>query len=367
VARSRLANTTPTDDNKNDSMSHRLPHPCSTNALPARILFLSVLFLFPRFSPAQDLARRLVLKDGSYQLVTKYEVKGDRVRYMSAERDDWEELPTSLVDWPATEKFEKDRAAGSAVPEAVQLDKEIEHDREVEEAQLPQVAPGLRLPENSGVFLLDSFQGESQIVEVQQSAGDLVRNTKANILRGALNPVAGAKQSIELEGAHAAVQSHVDFPALYIKIDDIPDQPSPQDSTRGSQGPQQPQQPQKASVPFGRFRIVRVEVKSGRRIVGDVKRQVTGKVSQEQHVVKTTIDRVNGGWLKLTPIESLTPGEYALIEMATQEGTSGQQGMNLYVWDFGVNPKAPANQNPWKPITPAPKPAATSDAPTKSN
>src|SRR5271169_3788806 len=79
-------------------------------------------------TPAQ--AHRLILKDGSYQSVTKYEVKGDRVRYFSAERDDWEEIPTSLVDWPATEKYEKDRAAGSSVPEAAQLDKEIERDRE---------------------------------------------------------------------------------------------------------------------------------------------------------------------------------------------------------------------------------------------
>src|SRR6202166_5399709 len=175
--------------------------------------------------PAQDLARRLILKDGSYQLVTKYEVKGDRVRYMSAERDEWEEIPESLVDWPATEKYEKDRAAGASVPEAVQLDKEVEQEREREETLLPQVAPGLRLPEDSGVFLLDSFQGEPQIVELQQTAGDVSRNTKANIFRGAINPVAGLKQTIELDGTHAPMQSHVEVPSLYINLDAAPNRP----------------------------------------------------------------------------------------------------------------------------------------------
>lgn len=342
-------------------MSRRALHRRSHHKFRALLLILSALLLFPRLSPAQDLARRLILKDGSYQLVTKYEVKGDRVRYMSAERDDWEELPTSLVDWPATEKYEKDRAAGASVPEAAQLDKELEHERDLQEAQLPQVAPGLRLPEDSGVFLLDSFQGEPQIVEIQQTAGDVSRNTKANIFRGAINPVAGLKQTIELEGAHAPVQAHVDVPSLYINIDAAPDQPAaPRDSSRAAQGPQQPQQPQQAqqpSVPFDRFRIVRTEVKGGKRIVGGVKRQVTGKISQEQHVVKTTITRVSGGWLKLTPTEPLPPGEYALVEMMGKEGTLGNEGMNLYVWDFGVNPKAPANANPWKPSAPDPKPA----------
>jgi hypothetical protein len=313
-------------------------------------------FLLPAlFIPAtaQDAARRLILKDGSYQLVTKYEVKGDRVRYYSSEREEWEEMPNSLVDWRATEQYEKDRAAGAAAPEAVQLDKEIEKEDERKEAALPQVAPGLRLPENSGVFLLDSFQGEPQLVEVQQTAGDVNRNSKGNVLRAAINPIASIKQTIELEGAHAGVQSHVGVPSFYISADAAADPPQQAgisadriDSRATSQSqsqPQQPQQPEGPIVPFDRFRIIRADVKNGNRIVGDLKRSPTGKISQEQHFVKTTITNVSGGWLKITPTENMPPGEYALVEMM------GKEGMNLYVWDFGVNPKAAANANPWKP------------------
>ncbi len=318
-------------------------------ALAALLALLALLPLSP--SSAQDLARRLILKDGSYQLVTKYEVKGERVRYFSAEREDWEELPASLVDWPATEKYERDRAAGASAPEAVQLDKELAKDEADAEAARPQVAPGLHLPEDSGVFILDSFQGEPQLVEIQQTAGDIHRNTKANIFRGAINPVAGLKQTIELDGPHATVQAHAEVPSLYINLEESPDKAEQSsislDSARPeppkSQQPQQPQQAQQPIVPFDRFRIVHAEVKGSKRIVGDVKRAVTGKISQEQHWVKTTIARVSGGWLKLTPTESLAPGEYALVEMMPKEG------MNLYVWDFGVNPKAPANSNPWRP------------------
>ncbi len=298
----------------------------------------------------QDLARRLILTDGSYQLVTKYEVKGDRVRYFSAERNDWEELPASLVDWPATEKYEKDRASGASVPEAAQFEKELEHDRELEEAARPQVAPGLRLPEDSGVFLLDSFQGEPQLVELQQTGGELNRNTKSNIFRGAINPMAGVKQIIEIDGAHSAIQSHVGVPSLYINAE-APAEPG---SSGSAQLPQQPQQPEQAVVPFNHFRIIRAEVKGNKRVLGNIKRAVTGKINQEQHFVETTVTRVTGGWLKITPIETLPPGEYALVEML------GQEGMNLYVWDFGVNPKAPANANPWKPDVKS-KPASSGE------
>jgi hypothetical protein len=323
----------------------------------------AITLLFSFHSPAQDLARRLILKDGSYQLVKSYEMRGDRVHYLSAERNEWEELPSSLVDWPATEKYEKDRAAGASVPEAAQLDRDLDAERELEEASLPQVAPGLRLPEDSGVFLLDNYKGEPQLLEVQQTAGDLNRNTKGNILRATINPIASARQTIELEGAHAAVQSHVGVPSIYLKIDSAPGddhqgkdsrEKSADDSARdATPQPQRPQQPEQAIVPFDRFRIVRADVKGGKRILGAVKRAITGNVSQEQHLAKSTIDRVSGGWLKITPTESLAPGEYAVVEML------GKEGMNLYVWDFGVNPNAPANANPWKPEAKSAKPAET--------
>jgi len=300
-------------------------------ALSAALMLALPWNSFAQDSPAHDSPRRLILKDGSYQTVTRYEIKGDRVRYLSAERDEWEELPKSLVDWPATEKYEKEqneKARGTAAA-AVQLDKQIENENESAAVKLPEVAPGLRLPRDSGVFLLDNLKGEPQLIEVQEAEGDFNQSSKGNIFHGGV-----AKQSVELPGEHAKVQSHVDIPSFYINLEPPPPAAAP---------PQDPQSPQAAAVPFDRFRIVRAQPKSGNRILAEVKRGVTGKMTQEQHFEKTTITRITGGWLKLTPAESLAPGEYAVVEMMDKEG------MNLYVWDFTVNPNAPANANPWKP------------------
>jgi len=287
---------------------------------------------------AQQLAKRLILKDGTYQLTTQWEVKGDRVRYLSAERNEWEEVPKSLVDWAATDKWEKDREANVPSPEAVALDKEIEAERRADEAKTPQVVPGLHLPQEGSVMLLDTFENQPQLVELPQSGGELNRNRKENVLRSAINPIASSKQTIELDGLHAKIQAHAALPSIYVNL------APPEDANAGPQKPQQPEQP------WDRFHIVRMQLKKEKRVVGDLKISPIGKVSQEQNLVPTTSQQLTGGWVKVTPTKALEPGEYAVVELI------GTEGMNTFVWDFGINPSAPANAAALKPETQPQKP-----------
>jgi hypothetical protein len=274
-------------------------------------------------SSAQDGTRRLILKDGSYQIVTQWQVQGDRVHFYSAERAEWEDVPNSMVDWVATNQYEKDRAAQKESPEARELDKELEADRAAEEAKSPHVAPGLRLPPEGGVYALDVYLGEPQLVPLDQSNGEVNRQVKRNVLHAAINPISGSKHTIELAGPSAKIQIHASLPAVYINLEAEDEDAANQQSA--------------AELPWDRFRILRVQVKGDRRIVSVIKTTVTGKVSQENDGIAATAQQLGEGWVKLTPKAPLEPGEYALSEML------GKQGMNSYVWDFGVHPDAPAN------------------------
>lgn len=307
--------------------------PCALAAAIALTLSLLVSYL-----PAQTLAHRLILKDGSYQSVTKYEIKGDRVRYFSAERGEWEEVPKVLVDWDATKKYEEGRLNGATAPEAAELDKELEAERKTAEARTPEVSPGLHLPDENGVFLLDTFQNQPDLAEIEQSGSDLNRNMASNILRSAINPLSGARQTVEVPESHAKVQSHTAVPSLYAHLD--------------SGGP-----PATAATPgeqplslADRFKIIRLEIKGNKRVAGSVKTGVTGKTKTDERFVPSTVTAMTGGWVKIAPVDPLPNGEYAVAEMLSKDG------MNLYVWDFGVNPAAPANPLAIKPESPPAKP-----------
>src|ERR1700677_1472755 len=134
-------------------------------------------------APGLATNHRLILKDRTYQLVRKYEVVGDRVRYISIERSgDWEELPVDLVDWDATRKWERDHAAqpeesSDAMKEAAAIDKEEAAEREEAIARRPEVAKGLELPDEDGVFALDTYEGNPELVEMLPS--ELNANTKS--------------------------------------------------------------------------------------------------------------------------------------------------------------------------------------------
>jgi hypothetical protein len=285
-------------------------------------LFLSAIIPLFCWGPAQaqQPTSRLILKDGSYQSVVKYEVQGDRVRYFSAERYEWEEVPESLVDWDATKKYAADLASGK-LRVHVETPEERE-EREAEEANSPEIVPGLKLPGTGGVFLFEAYNGKQEAAEILQNGSEVNQSKKKNVLRSAINPMAGAKQSFELKGAHAQIQAHNGQPALYVDIDEGASDIAPGD----------------------RFRIVRAEVKNNVRVIGNLKVSLTGKTSQESTIISAVVEKIGKGqWVKVTPAKELAPGEYALVEML------GPQEMNLYVWDFGVNPQAPANPNVWRP------------------
>jgi hypothetical protein len=272
---------------------------------------------------AQQPTKRIFLKDGSYQSVVKYEVQGDRIHYFSAERYEWEDLPSSLVDWDATKKYEADLASGK-LRTHVETPEERE-EREKEEVNSPEVLPGLRLPGTGGVFLLDQFEGKPELAEILQNGSELNQNAnKKSVLRTAINPVGSSKHSFELKEPHAKIQSHVSGPVIYVDIDE------------GALN----------DVPLnGRFRIARAEVKKDIRVIGNLKVTFTGKTSEEGNFIPANVEKLGTGeWVKVTPAQDLPPGEYALVEML------GAEEMNLYVWDFGVNRQAPANPNTWRPV-----------------
>jgi hypothetical protein len=300
--------------------------------------------------PGVQVNHRLILKDGNYQIVRKYEVVGDRVRYISVERGgDWEELPESLVDWPATRKWEKNQAdlAGPSSPameEAASLDKEEAAERQAQKDRMPEVARGLNLPD--GVFILDEYQGTPELIELVPSTGDL-QMARQHGIRSVL-PLQGQLAHVELEGGAAKVHLHVNEPVLYLSLDNNDDveQVVSHAVTIDTKGASSVAHPKKgATSPKSGFAIVRVDQRKEVRIVGTVHVSPTGEITQEENVIPTTVEVLPGKhWLKLTPKEPLTIGEYALVEILSPKD------MNASVWDFQVNPRAGLNETAIGPI-----------------
>ncbi len=296
----------------------------------------------PQAAEAAPHRTRLILRDGSYQLVTSYTVANGIVHYKSAERGGaTEEIPLELVDMAATRKWEKDHAApvpGEA-DRPVVLSPELQREEAERAARTPEVAPNLRLPEEDSLLMLDTFQSTPELVPLAQEGSDLNKQTAHNLLRGAVNPLSSSHQLVEIKGERADVQIHVAEPVLYVRVgkdddgEDIGGGGITVD-THGAGGRATPSTGSEKST----YVILRTDVRQGLRVVTSFRISLLGGTKRQEDVVDTDAVLLPGGrWLKVTPRQPLEFGEYAVMEVL------GPKDVNLSVWDFGVHPNAPEN------------------------
>ncbi len=246
--------------------------------------------------------KKIILKDGTFQLAREYTVEGDRVRYWSVESSQWEEIPASLVDWDATHKSEAEQAARDAELKAkirastlAQLTKDIDVDRSLE------IKPGLFLPDAIGFYALDR---NNNIREMKQSTAEVKGSTGREvekILTGV--PFIPSKATMDIPGERAAMRLTTAEPEFFMR-------------------PVDRREP--------RFRLLRAQVKGGHRLIDTVSIDFTGEQKHKATDIEIQTWTPATGVFRYTLDERLEPGEYAFVEM-TADGISG------YVWDFGID------------------------------
>jgi hypothetical protein len=264
--------------------------------------------------------KKLVLKDGTFQLVREYQKNGDRVKYFSLERGGWEEIPASLVDWDATAKAEKATAAADDAL-AAKIHKQ-EEERRIEtvldvDASL-QVGAGTFLPPGEGMF---AVEGKS-VIPIPQ-VGTAVRKDKKNAIKRAISPIpiVPAKQNIELDGKRATLRINSVNPEFYLReltTEDEQESGLERTSRQSTTGPE--------------VELLKATVKGNKRIIESVRSMMGEQVGLENHTISIQEWEVAKRVYRFTLSEPLPPGEYALAEILPG-------GLNLFVWDFGVDEK----------------------------
>jgi hypothetical protein len=246
--------------------------------------------------------KKLILTDGTFQLAREYTVEGDRVRYWSVERSQWEEIPANLVDWDATHKSEAEQAGRDAELKAkirasrlAQLTKDIDVDRSLE------IKPGLFLPDAVGFYALDR---DKLVREMKQSEA-VVKTSTGREVEKIISGVSmiPSKKTMEIPGERAAMRLTTAEPEFFMR---------PADSREP------------------RFRLLRAQVKGGHRLIDSISIHFTGEEKHNTTEIEIQTWTPATGVFRYTVDQRLEPGEYSFVEM-TDEGISG------YVWDFGID------------------------------
>ena len=253
----------------------------------------AIIILLLIAASATAATTRLYLKDGTYQLTREYKLDGDRVRYFSTERGDWEEIPADLVDLKRTGSEAK-RIEETTREEAKTQSEEDKAEREVRrEIEKVPVEPGVYRVQGKDVTTMPL--GESKVV------GD----KKRSILK-ALSPIpiVSGKGTLELDGEHSKSLVADTLPEFYIRL-----------------------------AAEERFGMIRLGAHKGNRVVEELTIiPVSKEILEKQDEVEIFRRQVGDGLYKIWPKNALAPGEYAVVEYTA--ATSGT--INLQTWDFSL-------------------------------
>ena len=245
--------------------------------------------------------KKLVLKDGTFQIVREYQVIGDRVRYYSVERSQWEEIPSSMVDWPATRKAaaQPNDRAQQALALAHRVDLEA-HPGSLDVDAGSGLPPGVLLPSGDGMF---AFNGKSilplktHLAKSKLNKGRFIAKVLVPV------PVVSTKYTVSLDGKHALARIEYSEPLFYYRTNDNTEP---------------------------RVRLIHAKVKGDHREI-EYLNSYFGEKQTEANEIPLDIQAVNPDTYRIMAKQDLPPGEYVLAMV------DPGQGIDLYVWDFGID------------------------------
>ncbi|MCC7156822.1 MAG: hypothetical protein IT161_19750 [Bryobacterales bacterium] len=248
-----------------------------------RLLLLLMLF--------GDGAIRLYLKEGGFHEVSEYKVLGDRVRYYSTERSEWEEIPVELVDLKKTEGEIKRKADEEKAEDAAnKAEDDFEREQRREIAMIPRKA-GLYMVKDGQLRIFPPGD-----VKVSTSKGRNVLKVISPI------PIVAGKSVVELDGEASKNTIAEDRPQFYFRL-----------------------------AEEERFGIARVKPRKGIREVEVWNiMPATNEIISERDMVDVFRQQAGDGLYRIWPVKPLPDGEYAMIEY-----TEGKA--NTQVWDFRIS------------------------------
>jgi hypothetical protein len=252
--------------------------------------------------PPLPRGKKLILKDGSVQLVREYQVMDDKVRFYNTERSQWEEMPVALVDWDATRQSETDQKKGdAALLSTVHKQEQARRIMPLDVDASLEAAPGVFIPPGEGLFVYD---GKSVLRLTQAQADNKLDKAKAVEQVLVPIPIVPSRRNLSIPRPHAEVRVKNEQPEFYMRTAD-------------------------AREP--NMLLIRAKVHGDSRLIENVDTylQVISKTKRNEVVAQRW--QIAQGVYRFTIGQSLEPGEYVFTEIVKGEGT------NLYVWDFGVD------------------------------